>query len=429
MFASRRLTLGSLLTVGTLAATLMVTPVHAQGGRGGGGGGGGFGGPGGGMAQLFDPSVSTKELDSYAVTLGLDKSQKEAVKALFDAYQQQFNAAAKTARAKFDAAREEARDDPSVWRDIQPQMDAFRKTRDDMEKSFFSDVKSVLNDQQTARWPAVEREHRREHTVSRGLLSGERVDLIKLVDDLKLPADAKKTLDPTLEQYAIELDKALIARNEAFDKMQGRMRDLFQGDISKELEDMFNKSRETAIGVRDVNRKYQRTIEASLSEDKKAAFVSAFKAESYPRIYRPSYASRVIDAAAGMADLEDSQKQSISSIKETYARDTGAINKDLEAATEEQEKSITPQNLRNMFGPGAGQGKLGDLMTRRRELDRDTEEKVKALLNDKQKEKLPQRGNNNDPNAGGGRRGQGGAQGDAPARRNRPAATPQPDNK
>lgn len=437
MFSRPQSRIGAALTLGALAAaTLVSSPVLAQGGGPGGGGrggggGGGFGGfGGGGMAQMFDPSVSTKELDTYTVMLALDKSQKEAVKALFDAYQQQFNTAAKAARAKFDAAREEARDDPTVWRDIQTQMETFRKSRDDMESGFFNDVKAVLNDQQGATWPKIERWRRREHTVSRGMMSGERVDLTKLIDDLKLSADARQSLAGALDQYEVELDKELIARNEAQDKIQGKMRELVQGDVSKETEDVFNKARDAAMRVRDVNRKFERQIEAGLPEGKRTAFVDAFKAESYPRIYRQSYASKVIEAAAGMQDLDETQKQAVASLKESYVRDLNGVNKDLESATEDQEKNITPQTLRQMFGAGGGQGKLGDLMTRRRELDRDTEEKVKALLNEKQKEKLPARGNNNDPNAGGGRRGQGaGADGQQPPRRNRPAATPQPDNK
>ncbi len=409
------------LAVGLIASG----PALAQGGGGGGGGRGGgggglFGGFGGGMGQLFDGPVNTKELESYASLLGLDATQKQAAQALHDAATAEFAAKAKAMRDKMDAARNEARDsgDPSVFRAIQNQMADFMKTREATEKSFLDDYKALLTPGQLEKWPAVERLRRREHTVGRGLLSGERVDLVKIVDDLKLPADARQPLTPTLDQYEVDLDRELAKRNEIYDLAQAKIREMMAGGgdfrqmmsaDNPEINDLFKKGREAATRVRDVNRKYARQIESALPDAQRSQFDASVQRESFPRIYRPSHATRVVDAAAAMPELDSNQKAAISAIKETFTRDLGAINKDMEAAQEEQEMTVTPQQ---MFRMGGDAGKMGELRNKQRDLENDTVKRVQELLTPAQRDRLPKRDQAPDGNGNGprqrGQPGQGG---------------------
>jgi hypothetical protein len=425
-----------------IAAAIVASPAFAQGGGGGGGGGGrgggGGGGPGGffrgmggGGQQQFDAAINSRELDNYAKVLGLDAAQKDAAKSLFEAYEQQFTAAAKVARAKLDAARQEARDtqDFSVMRDVQKDMDAFNKTRTDLENSFFSDFKAVLNDQQMQKWPKLERARRRSQSIGRGLMSGERVDVAKIVDDMKLPPETQQTLAPILEQYEVEIDRQLIERNKVYDDFQGKIRELFQSGDQTAIDELFKKGREVSVRVRDTNRTFARQIEAQLPEDKRGAFSDLVHKESFPTVYRPVYADRVVDAAIAIADLEAPQKEALTSLKESYTRDVRAINHDLEVATEDQEMTLTAQSMMQRMG-GGGDDKVSELRRKKRELGTSAIERINSVLTEAQRAKLPTR-DQTDNADGGGRRG-GGAAGDnaAPrARRNRPAdqAPPPPD--
>lgn len=404
----------AVLSVACLVLSAGSAFAQGPGGPGGGnrGGGGPFGGMFGGGQQSFEPSIDSKAIDGMTTLFTLDKAQKEAVKQLFDGYQQQFAAAAKDMRTKFDAAREEARDtgDRSVMTEVMEQMGEFRKQRTAMEQSFLGDVKAVLTDKQLEKWPRFERDRRRTQTIGSGLMSGERVDLVQLVKDLKLPAETQASLEPTLDQYTAELDPALAARNQMFEDMQGKMRELFTGGDESAMEDMIKKGREVSTKVRDVNRKFASQVETALPEDKRPEFTTAFKRESFPQVYRPSQTTRVVDAAAKLADLNEDQKTAISTIKDSYTRDLATLQKEMESATEEMEASFSPQTFRRQFG-GNDDSKLGELRRKRRDLDRDTAEKVNALLTEAQREQLPKR-EQNDGGEGGGPRGQrGGDQG------------------
>lgn len=429
-----RLRLGAVITAGALMLAAMSPSAALAQGRGGDGGGGGPGGGGGrggmfggGMNQAFEPSVNSQDIDTFTKLFGLDKSQKEAVKQLFDGYQQQFAASAKDVRAKVDAARQEAQDsgDRAAFGDIMTQVGDFRKTKTKMEESFLSDMKVVLNEKQLEKWPKFERTRRRQSTIGNGLMSGERVDLVKLVDDLKLPAETRASLDEILDQYAVELDPVLVNRNTVYEEFQGKMRELISGGDQSAMETAVKKGREASLKVRDTNRKFESQIEPALPDAKRTEFVAAFKRESFPQVYRPSATSRDIDAALKLEGLNDDQKSAIGTIKEGYARDLVTIQKDLEAATEEQELNFSPGNF--MRGGGGGRGgqggqddKMGDLRKKRRDMEKEVSDKMLALLTDAQREKLPKRdaggntgggrqGGDNaggDNNAGGGNRGQ-----------------------
>lgn len=399
-----------------------------RGGGGGGGFGGGFGGGGFG-GRMYDASVTSVDMDKYAKMLGLDKAQQEAVNMLHDAYSKEFAEQADKMRTKMEDMRQEAREaqDPSMWQQMGEEMQKFRTVRTDMETSFFDDVKAVLTPAQAEKWPSIERLRRRESTIGRGLMSGERVDLVKVVDDLKLSDAAKAPLAQVLDQYSADLDRELVARNAVYDEAQNNFRDMFAGNADpSKMTKMFEDGRAAALKVRDVNTRFARQIEPLLPEDKRAAFSDEVRRESYPMIYRTSYANRVIEAAPKIDGLSAEQKQSIQTLSESFNREVATINKQMETATVERETSIKPEEIMGRFGMGGGGGgggggrggfggnmfdseKMTELRTQRRELETNTVDKIKAILTEEQQAELPQRGG--DGGWGGGGGGGGGAGG------------------
>lgn len=388
---------------------------------GGGGGGGGWGGGWGGMGmqQVFEPSVNSDDIKSWKDRLKLSDEQNVTVEALFEAYQTQFAADAKVARDQVEALREEARQaqDPSIFQDIMAERQAFAKKRTAMEKSFFADVQAVLNEQQMSEWPRIERDRRREQTLGRGLIAGERVDVVRLVEDMDLSPEQMTSVQPILDQYKDDLDRELITRNELLEEGQSRMREFMQaamggGEENPDLEKLVTRGRDAGMRVRDVNRKYARQIEGVLPEEKKAAFAAEVKRESFPMIYRPMYGTRVLDAADKMEGLTDTQKTSLASIRDTYTRDMSALQSQMEKAMEDEQANFSLATMRQRGFGGMMNGPMADLDKQRRELDTTTFEKVKGVLTPEQAEKLPER-------RGGAREGDDGEQGERPRRRMR----------
>lgn len=346
--------------------------------------GGGFGG-----GQMFEPGVSTRDLDTYAEFLSMTPEQKEAATALLEGYQSEFDRIAKSMRDTTDAAREEFRDtrDFTVWDDLRPKMEAFQAKRKEMESALLSDVKVLMTDEQAARWPELERLRRRETTLRRGFLSGETVDIVRLVQDSRLPAEAMEEVKPLLSQYELELDRVLIERNEQYEAGMSRGIDLFrQGDMAA-VNELFNKARESGVKVRDVNRRFARLVEGIIPEEQRGTFAREFKERSFPRVYRDSFALRSLDAAAEFGDATPEQKAAISELRDGYSREAEAANEKWSKAIEESEMTITPME---MMGGGGGPG-LREGRTARRDIDQKTVEKLKALLTEDQVKRLPER--------------------------------------
>lgn len=374
-----------------------------------------MGGMGGGMGM--EARVTSDDIGKIVKVVGLSPDQAEAAKALFEGYLAAHNAKAAEAREAMEKAREEFREsrDPSVFESMGEKMQALRKATIEAEKALMADIKSLLNDDQAARWPAFERSQRRETTLSRGFISvsGERADVIRIVEGLKLTDDQKAPLATILAQYEEELDPALVRRNQLQEASEGQgmrfMRAFRPGGAPddaemKELEKTVTENREAMMKVRDINRRYAAQVQAALPADQAERFQAAFKRESFPQIYRERNGSRTLAAAEKIDDLSPEQKAALTAIRESYTRDAAALAARAEAAQEEEEKNFS---LRTMMQRGFGGGgnendPMREIGRSRSQLEDATADKVRDLLNPDQRAKLPER--NAD---GGGRRGPG----------------------
>lgn len=451
--------LKALAVAGLVAVAGLAAPTQAQdfGGRGGGGGGG-----------MFTAGVNSRDLERYQDMLNLTRDQRDTIKALFEGYQEQSRTKGQEMRDKMQDMRDQMRDggDAASRRGMGQMMTEFRQQRDKMDNAFFTDVQAILTPEQKTVWPKVEMTRRREQNINRGLMSGERADLFRIIEQENLPADLKAKLQPVLDQYAVDLDRELTNRTKIFDENMTKAMDLMgQGDpaqMTEKFEPMLKQAREAAVKVRDVNRRYARQIEELLPEDRKAVFGQAFKQASFPNVYRQTQASRQIVAAQGFADLTEDQKTAIAALKDSHSRDTSALEEKLATATEDSEMKMTADQLMRRLGggfmmggrggqggggPGGGQGgnaggqqrggqargnqgggaatppgdrnaqnnqgrggrggfedgPVGELRDKARELDRTASDSLKKILRPEQVDRLPQR--EDGPGGGNGGRG------------------------
>ena len=416
---------------GVSLSALVASPALAQPGGGGGGGGPGMrmgGGFGGGMGGMFggDSAISDNQLEKLGTIAGLTKDQSEAAAMLHEGYQAQVRELQDQMRSRMEAARDAFREsgDPSEFQAMREEMTKVRAERKKLDESFMNDVKALLTDAQVAKWPKAEMALRRDQLLRRGMLSGERVDLFRLVDDLKLSEDSRKPIDELLGQYETDLDRELVKRDAFTEKAIGQM-DQLREDPAK-AQAMLEEGRAAGVKVRDVNRRYARQISDMLPEESKAAFDTAFQRESFPNVYRESSVTRGVNAAMGFEDLTEEQRGKIQELNDKYAREAAAMNERLAKAEEENEMTMTADRMMGggrRFGGGGGGGgdeeekPLQKARQERRELDRKTNEALREILTESQREKLPR----NDMRGGrGGFGGEGGGGGEGQPRQRRP---------
>jgi hypothetical protein len=423
-----------------VAAVLSPVPAMAQPPRGGGGGGMMMGMGGMGMGGQMDAPVTSEMLGRIGKIVNFDADQKLASDELLKGYLAGYQVKADEMRKVVEETREEFREsrDPTVWQGLAPKMEEFRKYRDQSEQSFMNDLKSILTEPQLEKWPAVDRMLRRD-TLSRSFMAGERLNLITMLEQMKLPEDKQKALKETLDQYELELDRELIERNKLQTEVMGGMQNFFrvQGDpdAMAKAEELVNKNREASMRVRDVHRKYARLVESMLEGEQAAKFNDAVKRESFPEVYRERYGDRVVAAAIAMSEIDQSQRDALTALLESHQRETQQINSKHEQAIAEREKNFSISGMMGRMGGmgGPDQALMEEVRTARRTLEESTITKVKAILTPEQAEKLPSRedrGGGNDRGNRGMRDGGGNEQnnGERPRRRNREGTPATPAN-
>ena len=406
----RRLVVGAVLAV-SLAA---VTPsVHAQFG--------GFGGQG--------ANINSRDLRQYGDILGLDDEQREVVQILFEDFMQGSQEITSKQRSEREALIEAVRSGDGDWSQMRTLGELANKKREDLQEQFLGDVRVILSEDQAQQWPSLERAIRRNQSLRRGFLSGERVDLTQIVVQVELEESSLAEVNVSLGQYEIDLDRAIVARNEAQTRAMGQVRDLFGSGDPSAIEDLFDKQRKLSVRVRDVNRRYAREIEGMLTADDKARFADAFKRASFPQVFRDGRGQRVLDLVLAYEDLGDEQRVTIEEIGESFGRDTLRLNEQHIAVIEDSEMSVSVMDMFRQRGGRQGgrdgnrggfgnRGRGGDsdreptpqeeVVQKKRDLDAKTIESIERALNEGQaatledqlakirdQEREERRGNNN----------------------------------
>lgn len=357
--------------------------------------------------------ISKRSVDEYADMLALSAEQKATVKTLHEGYRSEMEAMSEEFDAKEEAIQEKVRDtgDASAFQtDIPALMKERMEKSRGLTKQFLDDVKATLTTEQADKWPAVERKRRRETGLTGGFYSGGDIDLVTLARSEKLDTNAAGVKD-ALEAYETEMDQKLkeieSARAELRKKDNGGAIAIVVTDDGSgprgNGDDRIKKIAAQSKMLRDINERHVQKIGAALPDAERAKFEAAFERRAFPRIYRPAYASEVLDAAHGMDDLSDEQKQKIAAAKEQYESQVKALNRAWEDSQRSAEdvSGMGSMGLMMMGFGGSGGDKnddmskarkaLNEARKARKELDSNTEKKLREILTPDQKDRLPEK--------------------------------------
>lgn len=373
---------------------------RGMGGPGGGMRGGLGGGFGGGMFGGGNPTISSADFARYAQRLNLNDDQQAAAKSLLEGYRAEIKSIDDAVNAKRQEAMEKFREnrDPAAFDSVRTAGDEANKQKAKVETGFFEDVKSLLSKEQESKWDGVERMHRRDVGLRVGRLSGERMDVTRLVDELKLDDKALSGLADTLESYESQLDRELAARKKIYDEVQGKIPELMRNQDMDAAQKELDRAREAGLKVREINKKFARQIIDALPDNAKPVMALAVKKASHPDVYRDTPVAQQLAAAEKLTTLDDTQKKAITELKDRSTREINGINDKIAAAAEEVELTVSAADIVGRFR-GGQPGPADDLRQQRRDLEDAASESLKKILTPAQLDQLPK------PQGGRGRRG------------------------
>jgi len=368
----------------------------------------------GGMARMMSAqfsnsgmAISKRSLQEYAVLLGMNDDQKDTATTLLEGYREAHKAATEELQAKMESLQEKARDtgDWSVFQKDMPEMaKGFGEKVEKLEKQLTEDMKAVLNSEQLEKWPVIERHRRRDQGLRFGFYSGTALDLIRITQRQGINADSAESKD-VLTQYETELDGRLVAFGTwAEESRKEQLKAENFGNQATQMESL-KKGSEFSKEIRDINKRYFTRLSATLDEENRSKFVEEFNKRAYPRIYRDSHTEEMIKAAAGYSDLDETQKESVKTIKEQYAREATSLNANwakVQDDAEEKAGGSVQLMMAQWMGGGddvkKAQEEIKKAREARKELDDKFKKRLQDALNDGQKDRLPsKKPTNQDP--------------------------------
>lgn len=344
----------------------------------------------GGMRGAMDADMTSADLERSAELLQLDEDQKMIAEELLKAYLVQWEELRGRMNQAMEGARNEFREtrDPAVWQDLGPVMDRFQDEKKAMTDRFLEDMKLMLTEEQLERWPALERQRRRVRSLEQSFLSGEGVDVIELVNDMEFSPELMEGVTPVLARYELELDRALVERDKLYESGMDRAMELWQNQDFDTMQKLFDEAREAGAKVRDTHRRAARQVMSVLPPEKAAEFEKAFKEESFPQVYRRSFAVRAFETTSDMADITDEQRAQISELRSQLDRELSIMN---DAMAEAIEKDEMERTVQGMMGMGR-RGPDGDREARqaKRDFEMKMVDRLKAVLTEEQRALLPE---------------------------------------
>jgi hypothetical protein len=256
-------------------------------------------------------------------------------------------AAMEEVRAEMRAAREEMRgmmpQFPSgaelrkLTTDGEAALNTFQAEKQKLWDQFTSDVKLLLDERQTSKWPDVEQRLVRDRLLPAGELSGERVDLVNLVRDLNLPTELKVAIQPVMAEYSMKLNDVLKQRqNQMIDTLPDMVQAMFEMNVDKSA-DLMEQQMRMRIAVRNVNDQYVEVIAQRLPIEPQMKLREAYKLAAFERVYEKTRTQQAFAGAAELEGLATEVRQAIITLEQAYVTELNAQNAALEQTIRKNE--------------------------------------------------------------------------------------------
>jgi hypothetical protein len=219
----------------------------------------------------------------------------------------------------------------------------WQQEKSSLRDTFIGDVQTVLSEQQLQRWPALDRRLRRDRTLSRGRLSGESVNIIQMVNELQLPAEARATLASELQVHELRLDDALRRRNDHLERSITQWLRVMQTRDAEQAQTLADEQVKLRMAVRDCNDASALAIKATLPPELAASVEQAVRMRGYPKVFRLTVTERLIRAASELPDTSPEVQQALQQLEAQFDAELGPLNQRLLAAV----RLADPSELRS----------------------------------------------------------------------------------
>jgi hypothetical protein len=349
----------------------------------------------------FQPTLTQADLNVFIRVLKLKPEEVDALEALYEGYADTVRREGKVVREQMYEAIDEAEMyvDPGKLTPMQNSIQEWGKRSEKLREQLLEDIKAFLNREQEGRWPIVERELRRMRMAG-GRLTGEDLDVVKLVSGLKvdpLPPDVEEAL----ERYSLDLDRMLIQRKSFIQENDSKFHELIKSDPVA-AEALFKDALRIRMGLRDLNERTARQIAGLLPGAAGTKLLEEIDTQDAETVNFTTRGQTLIEEALKLEDLTPKEKGGLEELKAWYDGQLLSWRKQMRETNRKHEEEQIPFSLSSALGREKrdesdyyAQWKLPEghpvqkLRMQRYEMDKEARKKLKVILGEDLLAKLP----------------------------------------
>lgn len=350
-----------------------------------------------GFTESMQREYLSRDLRIISDELVLDQAQRDILENLYEDYKSDFAAGLEAMQQRLRGMKDELQTDDRqrVLNMIFVPFEEWNEERGKLGESFLESIRLVLNEDQQARWPAFERQLRRQKELDDGQLAGENVDLIVLVRNLDLPQPVSLTLEPVLNDYELALDNALRHRTSVLSRTQREIVQAIRDTEPERTVRLVDEQLQARVQVRQVNDRYIDLLTAALPGEYSDTFRAIALERAYPKAYRTTPGQRMFEAALRLDEIDAETRQSLQDLYDAFQSEMQAISARVVELIREHEPA-QERNRVEIYAArmsGGAPGKLPDpSLTELRNRDRLDDRYIAVLrgvLSDELFRKLP----------------------------------------
>lgn len=219
-----------------------------------------------------------------------------------------------------------------------------RRLRDEL----LTDLELQLADHQLENWETVKRGLRRESALDASELSGEGVDLIRIVDSLELDEAEMQLIEDDLESYAIVLDEALRRRDQQIEQGRVELIDVLRTQDVDEAMQVIDQELRQREAVRKINHDYMELLASKLPDEAGQALRSAALEAGYDRIFSHTVGQRTFIEARDIEGLDEEIAEQIRTYEQQYRAELAEQNTRLVRLTRDFEAERIRDRIEGM---------------------------------------------------------------------------------
>lgn len=274
-----------------------------------------------GFVEAFQPDFLSRDMVVFADVLELDDSQQAVLESLLTDYADSFKLGTEGLKDNMKAMKDQiiAAGDQGAMAVILGPINAWTAEKRKLHDRFVENVQAILSDEQVARWPKLERAMRREKELPRGVLSGEKLDLVVIARASEVPPEVMKASASEITAYEVAIDGALAERARQMAESQERIKAALASNDQtaglREIERIVAKR----VVLRDLQEQYITALATAFGSQYGTAFRDRALREAFPSVYRPSSMIPYFAAARELPGLSPEQTAQLNALETEYS--------------------------------------------------------------------------------------------------------------